>query len=171
MSKILKISVLISALAVSIATSTLAETKMHPEATSNDPRMTEIQKKLQNVYGKGRALTTLTTAYVSSNPDERRRVESILNNMLLEAGAEPVLKSSQDYFQYKLNLDSSASDEYGTVTQNLRLNLIDVRSRVGERLIMTSSATISCAQRTSNGPRYQCPLDDGQIREIFLRLR
>jgi hypothetical protein len=161
-------------LANALTLPTNAQTQILPDQRVEDSRLVEIQRKLQNVHGRGRPLTTTVRSEVSNKTDENTRIELILSNLLLDVGAEPVLRTYSSGNQFRLLITSNVSVEYGGITQNLQLNLYDTMSRVGERLIMSGSATLNCRERPYNtfvAPKPTCILDEKVIRELFLRLR
>lgn len=174
MNKMLGVMCMACALVLAIPSVGQAQTQIHPEIITHDSRLTEIQRKLQIIYGRGRPLTTIVRSHICRSKDECKKIESSLRNLLLEAGAEPLLVASSDNYQFKLILDGDISSEYGIITQGLRLNFYDISSRVGERLIMSASATISCREKSSTdfgSPYSSCILDENTVRELFLRLR
>ena len=174
MIKMLGVICMACALALATQYIALAQTQIHPEITAYDSRLDEIQRKLQNIHGRGRPLTTIVKSNIYRSRDERKKIESILSNLLLDAGAEPLLIDYSDKYQFRLILDGEISSEHGTITQNLRLNFYDVSSRAGERLIMSASAIISCPEKSSTDfglPYSSCIINESVARELFLRLR
>lgn len=156
----------------SLTTSAGAQTYLLPDNTMRDPRMAVIRKKLQSDHGSIRPLTTYTDTDVNRSWNEQGFFFSTLQNLLLEAGAEPV-RSERDA-QFKLYLSSNGRLDPGSnlIIETLTLTLTDLRARGGGQLIMSSTSTLQCPDtRVRKYLSLVCPVNTEILVETFLRLR
>ena len=153
------------------ATLAVAQTRLLPDNTLRDPRMTVIRNKLQSDHGSVRPLTTYLDMEINRSWGQQGFFHSTLQGLLLEAGAEPV--SSERNAQFQLYLASSGRLESGVIVETLTLTLTDLRAGGGGgQLIMSASSTLQCPDtRTLRYHSLVCPMNKEILAETFLRLR
>jgi hypothetical protein len=152
-----------------VASSAAAQTTLLPDRTMRDPRMTVIRERLQSDHGSVRPLTVqIDTNFTWS---DQRLVFSTFENLLLEAGAEPVSSRRDAQFQLYLEGKGRLDSRSGLIVDTFTLKLTDLKAGGGQ-LIMSSTSVLQCPDTRKF--KYQdpsCPFDQGILTETFLRLR
>lgn len=150
-----------------------AQTIVEPEQDQQDPRLLALKRVLKEDHASVRPVTTYVRVDTRRKNDENDFLALLLQDLLIDVGAEPV--SSRRNAQFQLTLVSQATEDQssGAITEVLTLRFSDIQASGGQ-LIWSSATTLRCQRRpygTFARPAPSCIIDQSVLREAFLRLR